>query len=84
MGVSLALGRDSNEDSVEPAYKATQELIKNFENEFGASNCSELLGCDLNQESGIEKFKADNLKTRCEQFTSTATALAVQVISKHG
>ena len=54
MGGSLALGRDSKNDTVAETYEATQELIKLFENEFGAKDCHKLLGCDIGTEMGME------------------------------
>lgn len=48
MGVGLALGRSESSQSVQPSYTATQRLIREFEQEFGARDCHVLLGCDLN------------------------------------
>ena len=81
MGVSLALGRRSASDSVEPSYTATQRVVQEFENEFGSRDCSSLLdGCDLNTPEGQAMFKEQKLGRRCFQFTGKAAEIAAQVI----
>src|ERR1035437_1110459 len=52
MGVSLALGRSEASQPVQPSYTATQRLMREFEQEFGARDCHMLLGCDLNSSEG--------------------------------
>ena len=81
MGVSLALGRDSKNDTVAETYEATQELIKRFENEFGAKDCHKLLGCDIGTEIGMEQFRSQNLRVNCIRYTGKAAEFAVQVLS---
>src|SRR5690242_8889781 len=44
MGVSLALGRSEANQSLQASYQATQQLIGEFEREFGSRACDELLG----------------------------------------
>ena len=81
MGVSLALGRSTAKDSVQPSYTATQQLIKAFENEFGSRDCQALLGgCDLNTPEGQAMFKDQKLGQRCLQFTGKAAELAARAI----
>ena len=81
MGVSLALGRDSKNDTVAETYEATQELIKRFENEFGAKDCHKLLGCDIGTEMGMEQFRSQNLRANCIRYTGKAAEFAVQALS---
>ena len=86
MGVSLALGRSTANESVQPAYTATQRLIQEFEREFGSRDCHALLGgCDLNTPEGQAMFKERKLGQRCLQFTGKAAELAARVIvENHG
>lgn len=86
MGVSLALGRTTAKDSVQPSYTATQQLIHAFEKEFGSRDCQVLLdGCDLNTPDGQAMFKDQQLGQRCVQFTGKAAEIAARVIveNKH-
>ncbi len=82
MGVSLALGRTDADDTVQPAYTATQRLIKEFEQEFGARDCHVLLGCDLNTPEGQTTFRENRLGQRCAKYTSKAAEIAARIISE--
>jgi C_GCAxxG_C_C family probable redox protein len=86
MGVSLALGRSTANESVHPSYTATQCLIQEFEKEFGSRDCHVLLGgCDLNTPAGQAMFKEQKLGRRCLHFTGKAAELAARVIfENHG
>lgn len=82
MGVSLALGRSEAGQSLQPAYTATQRLIREFEQEFGARNCNILLGCDLNTPEGQVTFHENHLHERCTEYTGKAAEIAARVISE--
>jgi C_GCAxxG_C_C family probable redox protein len=81
MGVGLALGRSKAGESVQPAYEATQKLVHEFEKEFGARNCNELLGCDLATPEGQRKFREEKLHEHCARYTSKAAELAARIIA---
>ena len=80
MGLSMALGRDSAGQPVQAAYKATQKLIQQFEHEFGARNCFDLLGCDLGTPEGQAMFHDNNLHERCAWYTGRAAEIAADLI----
>lgn len=82
MGVGLAFGRSQSNESVQPAYEATQALVRDFEQEFGARNCSDLLGCDLGTPEGQRVFRQNNLHERCARYTSKAAEIAARIISR--
>jgi C_GCAxxG_C_C family probable redox protein len=81
MGVGLALGRNRASESVTESYMATQQLITEFEQKFGARNCHELLGCDLGTSEGQATFRENRLHERCKQYTGTAAEIAARLIS---
>ena len=81
MGMGLALGRSKAEESVAPSYAATQNLIQEFEQEFGARECHVLLGCDLNTPEGQEMFREEGLSAQCTKFTGKAAEIAARIIS---
>jgi C_GCAxxG_C_C family probable redox protein len=82
MGVSLVLGRSGPNESVQPAYSATQRLIREFEGEFGSTNCQALLsGCDLNTPEGQARFKEQRLGQRCLRLTGVAAEMAARIIA---
>lgn len=82
MGVSLALGRNQAGELVHNAYTATQELIREFEQEFGARNCDQLLGCDLGTPEGQAAFHENRLHERCALYTGKAAEIAASIICK--
>jgi C_GCAxxG_C_C family probable redox protein len=82
MGMGLTLGRTKADDSVQPAYTATQNLIKEFEQEFGARECHVLLGCDLNTQEGQEMFREEGLSAQCAKYTGKAAEIAARILSK--
>lgn len=84
LGLGLALGRSRSEDSVQPAYAATQRLIAAFESEFGARDCHELLGCDLGTAEGQATFRAQGLGQRCARYTGRAAEIAAGLIEEIG
>ncbi|MFO7462164.1 MAG: C-GCAxxG-C-C family protein [Desulfatiglandales bacterium] len=81
MGVSLVLGRSAASESVEPSYKATRRVIREFETAFGSRDCQALLdGCDLNTPEGQRTFKEKQLGARCLLFTGKAAEIAARAI----
>lgn len=82
MGVSLVLGRSKAGDPVQPSYDATQRLIREFEQAFGARDCHVLLGCDLNTAEGQATFRDNRLSERCADYTGKAAEIAARIVSK--
>lgn len=85
MGISLALGRATAGQSVQASYAATQRLIGEFEQVFGARDCHVLLGCDLGTPQGQATFSQNQLGQRCAAYTGKATEIAARILSEdHG
>ena len=82
LSINLFSGRRSPKDSVEENYTYVREFIQIFQEEFGTTNCAELIGCDLGTKAGQKKFKAENLKEECFRFTQEATRMAMTIIEK--
>ena len=80
LALNMVFGRNLSEESVEENYKAVQSLINMFENEFGTTNCQELLGCDLGSEKGQEEFNENNLHLKCREYTGKVAELAHEII----
>lgn len=83
MGVGLALGRSEGNQSAQPAYEVTQQLMREFEQEFGARDCHKLLGCDLNTPEGRATFRESRLNERCATYTGRAAEIAASLIVAH-
>jgi C_GCAxxG_C_C family probable redox protein len=82
MGLGLKLGRSEAGQPVQPSYVATQRLIREFEQEFGARDCHVLLGCDLNTPEGQAAFRENRLSERCVKYTGKAAEIAARIISE--
>jgi len=80
MGLGLAFGRKGPEESTERVYQAVATLVARFGEEFGATGCTELIGCDLGTTAGQLMFRAAGLHRRCEVFTRRAAELAAELI----
>ena len=80
MGISLTLGRRDASNSVLPSYTATQQLIREFNQEFGVCDCSVLLGCDLSTPVGQATFREKRLSEHCARYTSKAAEIAARII----
>ena len=81
MGLSLGLGRSDTTGAVQPSYTATQHLIQEFEQAFGARDCQIFLGCGLNTPSGQATFRENRLGQRCAKYTSKAE-IAARIVSE--
>ncbi len=76
MVLNLAYGRERAGESVEQSYAATRKLIDAFRGKFGATGCTDLLGCDLATPDGQRMFREQGLGERCLRYTATAARLA--------
>jgi C_GCAxxG_C_C family probable redox protein len=83
MGLSLGLGRSEASEPVHAAYTATQRLIGEFEQAFGARDCHVLLGCDLNTAQGQATFRDHRLGERCARYTGKAAEIAARILAEN-
>lgn len=79
MGLGLTLGRADSKAPVAPIYSAVHALQERFVSEFGSTNCTELLGCDLGTEEGRQHFREQGLSERCSRYTRRAAELAAEL-----
>lgn len=82
MAISLFYGRSTPDEKVDTNYAMIQKLIDKFENEFGSTNCRQLLGCDLRTPEGQNQFKEDNLIKQCKIYTEKVTNMVMSIIEE--
>jgi len=82
MAISLFSGRSAPDDELDTNYTMVQKLINMFENEFGTTNCRQLLGCDLKTAQGQNKFMEEKLIKACKLYTQKATEMAMSIIEE--
>ncbi len=80
MAISLFTGRQDPAESVEANYAIVRELMNQFAERFGSTNCKVLLGCDLDTAKGQQTFKANRLIERCYDYAEGATRMAVSLL----
>ena len=75
-GTAVALGlRDQLDVQQGPKTSAAtldwmQELTTEFESEFGAVTCRELLGCDIRTSKGFREAKRRHALSRCPEYVA--------------
>ncbi len=80
MALCLFTGRQSPTQSVDGNYAVVRDLLKQFAERFGSTNCRMLLGCDLDTAEGQQVFKTDQLIERCYDYAEGATQIAVLLL----
>jgi len=88
MALDLRYGTDGTEEYKEfnekrlVLRKIAQQFMRNFENEFGAVNCSDLLGNDPWTEGGKARIKELRKvgKTNCAEYVDWATKRVCQLL----
>ena len=70
---------NNNDELKASAYGAVKELIRDFVAEYKTTQCSELIGCDLNTPEGSEKFKDDKIM---ENVCAACVKKAVEIVEK--
>lgn len=81
MGIGLATGRHAPTDKVDEAYILTQELLARFMEQFGSTNCKELLGgVDLGTPEGQQAFREHRLIDRCKEYAARAAEIGAALV----
>ena len=84
MAINLFKGRQSPTESVDGSYALVRELMKQFAEQFGSTNCRMLLGCDLDTPEGQQTFRANQLIERCYDYAEGATRMAMSLLEEQG
>ncbi len=82
MAISLFKGRRSPSESVDADYALVREMMKQFAERFGSTNCRKLLDCDLDTPEGQATFRANHLLERCFDYAEGATGIAVSLLQE--
>ena len=75
-GTGLAFGlRDQHEgrsdsDAITATQTSLKELIRDFEQEFGACSCRELTGHDIRTPEGMQTFRKSEASQQCPLYIS--------------
>jgi len=75
-GAAVALGLRSvchgqeSEDATPTATEFLQQLVRDFEREFGSRRCFDLTGFDLSDPEQREAFFASDIRPRCQDYVT--------------
>jgi C_GCAxxG_C_C family probable redox protein len=81
MGLSLAAGRSSAAEPVDPSYALVQALLLDFDAQHAAVSCPDLLGCDLGTPEGQAYYQENNLFPRCAGLVEDAARSAAALLN---
>jgi len=72
MGLGFCYGstRGEEKESREKTYAKVQQMIREFEKEFGTIQCKDLIHLNLLDPADRKKYQEMNLRPRCSQFVA--------------
>jgi len=82
MGISLARGRSSVNETEDDCYAVVQEFFRRFTSKFGSINCLDLTGCDLGKEAGRNKFEEQDTKIKCTDYVVEAVNITLNLLEE--
>jgi C_GCAxxG_C_C family probable redox protein len=86
-GAAVTLGlRDRLVGQIRPknlgtTFDALQQMFREFESEFGALTCGDLLGCDISSSEGFREAKRGAL-TRCPEYVGWACDRLIEMFER--
>jgi C_GCAxxG_C_C family probable redox protein len=84
MAIGALTGRTNPGDPRALTFSLVQELLKDFGERFGSTNCTELLGCDLGTPEGMEYMKTHNMRPKCAEFVETTAEIVARLLGDNG
>ena len=73
LGLKYGMADSSRQEEKQLTYEKVRQLLHQFKEKHGSTNCTELLGCDLGTEEGFKKAQDENLLTTvCEKVVGDA------------
>jgi hypothetical protein len=72
MGLGFCYGstRGQEKENREKTYAKVQQMIREFEKDFGTIQCKDLIHLNLLDPADRKKFQEMNLRQRCSQFVA--------------
>jgi len=80
LGIGLVAGRNSAEQSVEPAFMISRSLLTDFKSQHGSTQCPDLIECDLGTGEGQRAFVEGDRVQRCRQYVEDAARIAEDLL----
>jgi C_GCAxxG_C_C family probable redox protein len=80
MGISLAFGRNTPDESRDQVFATVQRFLAAFEARFGSLTCLGLTGCHLGTAEGRARFHAEGRGSECRSYVKEAAGMAGRLI----
>jgi C_GCAxxG_C_C family probable redox protein len=82
LGMGLALGRNSPDVPPDKLYAAIQNLLAEFEKQYGSTDCRALIDIDLTTPEGRAAFQAQGKITQCLGYAEEAARRALTLLEQ--
>jgi len=82
LGLRDQLAAQGKQKGADGTFGALQQLFRDFEAEFGAVSCKELLGCDISTPEGFREAKRQQALSRCPEYVAWACDRLNEILEK--
>ena len=82
LSLGLINGREEPGGSVDEVYAQVQELVQQFEEALGSTNCQVLTGCHLDTPEGQVNFRETGQLNLCLTYVETVTRKVLDLIGR--
>lgn len=79
LAVNMIYGRRSAEDLREANYRAVRNLVARFGARYGATQCTDLLGCNPGTRYGRAVFAVKGLRRQCRDYVAEVARLVAEL-----
>jgi C_GCAxxG_C_C family probable redox protein len=79
LAVNLTCGRHTPDESVGQNYDAVRQLMDDFRKACGGTDCSRLMGCDLDSRDGKKTYHDNQVRQQCREYVGVAAGLAAGI-----
>lgn len=83
LAINVVLGRQEGNTSIAGNYQAVRQLIQEFQDRHGSTQCSELLACDPETQAGRSIYRNNRLNEQCRKYIGSAAAISLRLIREH-
>ncbi len=80
MALGIFYGREAPDQTRYEFYKLVRQLMDEFAELHGSTNCRQLTGCNLLTPEGEAYYKANQIRQKCRAYSETAARLALAMI----
>lgn len=85
MGLGLWFGRNKPVQRERKVYWYSRKFIEEWEKSHSSTNCTELLGVNLDKPEGNDQFYAEDMwEKKCKRYISEAVSLAYDILVEEG